>query len=147
MASRHPLLSRSIREYSEANGVTDGSIMAAIISAHTAMNAPRPRPMVPGIAPMWRASSATPAHAPAAATSTSDADGVSCRSPGTVQLILAPFTRPVHTMLPLLPSAHPLCQARTPQKADAQPSRRDAAERLRVASTTGRLPEPDYLAT
>jgi hypothetical protein len=90
MASRQPRLSRNIREYSEANGVTDGSIIAAIISAHTATNAPRPRPMVPGIAPIWRASSATPAHAPAADTSTNKADGISCRSPGTVQLVLPP---------------------------------------------------------
>ena len=76
-----------VREYSDANGVTDGSIMAAIISAQTAANAPTPKPIVPGIEPIRRATTTTPTHAPAAATSNSEADGVSRRKPGAVQLI------------------------------------------------------------
>src|SRR5690349_20219619 len=85
-ASRQPRLSPKVRVYRDANGVTDGSIIAAIISAQTATNEPAPGPMVPGIEPISRATSTTPAHAPAAATSSSEAGGVSCRRLGAAGL-------------------------------------------------------------
>ena len=50
-----------VREYSDANGAAEGSIIAAIISAQTAANEPAPRPMVPGIEPISRATTTTPA--------------------------------------------------------------------------------------
>jgi hypothetical protein len=75
--------------------------MAAIINAQTAVNEPAPRPMLPGIEPMWRATNATPTHAPAAATSKSDAGGVGCRSLGTAWL---------PRLMPVVPSPRPCRQ-------------------------------------
>jgi len=45
-------LCRKLRVYSEANGATDGSIIAVIISTQTTAKDPIPRPIVPGIGPM-----------------------------------------------------------------------------------------------
>ncbi|GHB43291.1 hypothetical protein GCM10010347_10620 [Streptomyces cirratus] len=59
-----------VRAYKAATGAVAGSIIAVIISVHTARKAPRPRPMVPGIAgiPPQRVTIQTQA---AAATSSS----------------------------------------------------------------------------
>jgi hypothetical protein len=46
-ASRSARQERTDRWYIEATGATDGSIIAAIISAHMPTKAGRPRPMVP----------------------------------------------------------------------------------------------------
>ena len=75
--------------------------MAAIINAQTATNEPAPRPMVPGMEPISRATGTTPTHAPAAATSKSDAGGVSCRKLGTAWLM---------RLMPVVPSPLPCRQ-------------------------------------
>ena len=81
-----------VREYSDANGAAEGSIIAAIISAQTAMNEPTPSPMVPGIDPISRASTTTPTHAAAATASKREASGVSSRRLGACEV-----TRPTRT--------------------------------------------------
>ena len=59
--------------YSVATGVTEGSIIAAIISVHTGTNATRPSPIVPVIPVIPRAKATVAAQAPAAAINTSAA--------------------------------------------------------------------------
>jgi hypothetical protein len=78
--------------YSEAAGVTEGSIMAAIISVHTGTNTASPRPIVPVIPAMARASTTVAAHAPAAAISSRPTSRLA--SPGRASSA-EPFTRTV----------------------------------------------------
>ena len=53
--------------YRVATGVTEGSIIAAIISVHTGTNATRPSPIVPVIPAIPRAMATVATQAPAAA--------------------------------------------------------------------------------
>jgi hypothetical protein len=69
------------RAYTAANGATDGSIIAAIISAHTATNAAKSKPIVPDIALMPRPTTATPTHAAAATSSPAPSPARFTRSP------------------------------------------------------------------
>src|ERR1700750_1963207 len=100
-ASRQPRSSLKVRVYKDANGVTDGNIIAAIISAQTATNEMTPSPMVPGIDPISRASTTTPTHATAATASNREASGVSSRRLGACEI-----TRPHENQAgrPALPS-------------------------------------------
>ena len=58
------------RVHSTATGATDGSIIAAIIIAHSPRKGSSARPMVPGPLPMFRASRAVTAQATAASAAT-----------------------------------------------------------------------------
>jgi len=58
------------RVHSTATGVTDGSIIAAIITTHSPRKGSSARPMVPGPLPMARASMMVTAHATAASAAT-----------------------------------------------------------------------------
>ena len=75
--------------YRVAVGVTEGSIIAAIISVHTGTNATRPSPIVPVIPAIPRAMATVAAQAPAAAISRSAASrraglrAASCAEPFT----------------------------------------------------------------
>ncbi|GGJ19046.1 hypothetical protein GCM10010121_032440 [Streptomyces brasiliensis] len=62
-----------VRAYSAATSDVAGSIIAAIISVHTARKAGRPKPMVPGIACMPPQRVTTQTQAAAAATSSNPA--------------------------------------------------------------------------
>src|SRR5436305_14927129 len=87
-----------VRVYRAANGATVGSIIAVIINAHTDANAANDRPIVPGIAPIPRATAAMPTHAPAATIKSIDAGRVSCLSVGVpaAPVTLTPSGHPVH---------------------------------------------------
>jgi hypothetical protein len=58
------------RVHSTATGATDGSIIAAIITAHSPRNGSNARPIVPGPLPMSRASVTVTTHATAASAAT-----------------------------------------------------------------------------
>src|SRR6185369_254866 len=126
-ASRQPRLSPKVRVYRDANGVTDGSIIAAIISAQTATNEPTPSPMVPGIDPISRASTTTPTHATAATASKREASGVSSRRLGACVI-----TRPTRTKPDGRPCSRGGTAARTPPCATGSPR----------GPSTGEFPAP-----
>src|SRR6185437_3289333 len=122
-----PRLSPKVRVYRDANGVTDGSIIAAIISAQTATNEPTPSPMVPGIDPISRASTTTPTHATAATASKREASGVSSRRLGPCVI-----TRPTRTKPDGRPCPRGGTAARTPPCATGSPQ----------GPSTGEFPAP-----
>jgi hypothetical protein len=67
MPAEEPLINRV---HSTATGATDGSIIAAIITAHSPRRGSSARPMVPGPLPMSLASITVGAHAAAASAAT-----------------------------------------------------------------------------
>src|SRR5947207_11408757 len=86
------------RAYRDANGVTEGSIMAAIISVQMPRNDSRPSPMVPGMDPMCRAARTTPVHAAAATSSNEPMYGArraSERDGGAKDAVMAPRSHPL----------------------------------------------------
>src|ERR1700690_4344727 len=68
--------SPNVRAYTDANGVTPGTIMAVIIRAQTAANASKPRPIVPGMEPMPRPTTTTASQATTASASNAGVAGV-----------------------------------------------------------------------
>ena len=72
----------NVRVKSPANGATVGSIIAAIMSAHTATKAPKGKPIVPVMPCIPPAIARTATQAPAATTSSREAGRVSCRNVG-----------------------------------------------------------------
>jgi hypothetical protein len=76
----------------DASGVSEGSIIAAIMSVHTPTNPVRPRPIVPGITPICRAMASVTSQAPAAATRTMTAGNPRRRSAR--KAMLMPAHRP-----------------------------------------------------
>jgi hypothetical protein len=77
----------------EATGATEGSIIAAIISAHMPTKAGRLRPMVPVMPTIAPARPAVTSQATAAASSSAAACGVRRRSDGAALVVMPPRRR------------------------------------------------------